>query len=433
QKTRKQKLADKISKIFIPFVLNFSITGFLIQFFLGNVFHEWYINLDLSYLITWDGPYSPVTGYVSLEQVSKSIYLFITVLIIACPCSLGLAVPLAIAVGSSKAMKNSILFNSIDVFEKMKLVNAVAFDKTGTLTTGNFVLEKIVGENNLNLIYELESFSLHPLAKSYVNWFLKNNKNYKTKKINSKNLKEIPGLGIVYKEKNNTYTITSLHYVKEKNFFIPENINKEIANLPNDKLYSFIALSKNKKVKTIVVLGDELRPNAKKTIELFKKLKIKTFLITGDSKKTAFYLNKQLNFNNVYFEVSPEQKSQIIEQIKKEGNFVSYVGDGLNDVLALESSNLKIVMNQGSEIAKSISEIILINGDIYNVYRSIKIALQTRKFVTFNLVWAFAYNAISIALAIFGFINPILAALIMSLSSISVLLNSLIFKFKKLK
>ncbi|MDE6894292.1 MAG: HAD-IC family P-type ATPase, partial [Malacoplasma sp.] len=156
-------------------------------------------------------------------------------------------------------------------------------------------------------------------------------------------------------------------------------------------------------------------------------------LITGDSKKTAFYLNKQLNFDSVYFEVSPEQKSQIIEQIKKDGNFVSYVGDGLNDVLALESSNLKIVMNQGSEIAKSISEIILINGDIYNVYRSIKITLQTRKFVTFNLVWAFVYNAISIVLAIFGFINPILAALIMSLSSISVLLNSLIFKFKKIK
>ncbi|MDE5949945.1 MAG: HAD-IC family P-type ATPase, partial [Malacoplasma sp.] len=399
----------------------------------GNVFHEWYINLDLNYLITWDGPYFPATGYVSLEQVSKSIYLFITVLIIACPCSLGLAVPLAIAVGSSKAMKNSILFNSIDVFEKMKLVNAVAFDKTGTLTTGNFILEKIIGENNLNLIYELESFSLHPLAKSYVNWFLENNKDYKTKKINSKNLKEIPGLGIVYREKNNVYTISSLHYVKEKNFFIPENISKKITNLPDNKLYSFIVLSKNKKVKTIVVLGDELRPNAKKTIELFKKLKIKTFLITGDSKKTAFYLNKQLNFDSVYFEVSPEQKSQIIEQIKKDGNFVSYVGDGLNDVLALESSNLKIVMNQGSEIAKSISEIILINGDIYNVYRSIKITLQTRKFVTFNLVWAFVYNAISIVLAIFGFINPILAALIMSLSSISVLLNSLIFKFKKIK
>ncbi|MDE7088081.1 MAG: HAD-IC family P-type ATPase, partial [Malacoplasma sp.] len=183
QKTKQQKLADKISKIFIPFVLIFSIIGFLIQFFLGNVFHEWYINLDLNYLITWDGPYFPATGYVSLEQVSKSIYLFITVLIIACPCSLGLAVPLAIAVGSSKAMKNSILFNSIDVFEKMKLVNAVAFDKTGTLTTGNFILEKIIGENNLNLIYELESFSLHPLAKSYVNWFLENNKDYKTKKI----------------------------------------------------------------------------------------------------------------------------------------------------------------------------------------------------------------------------------------------------------
>ncbi|MDE5545653.1 MAG: cation-translocating P-type ATPase, partial [Malacoplasma sp.] len=435
QKTNQQKLADKISKVFIPIVITFSILGFLIQFFLGNVFHVWYENqgLNLDYLITWSGPNLPATGYISLDQLSKSIYLFITILIIACPCSLGLAVPLAISVGSAKAMKNSILFNNIDVFEKMKFVNAVAFDKTGTLTTGNFILEKYIGKNNLSLIYQLESFSLHPLAKSYVEWFLKNNENLKLKKLNSKNIKEVPGIGIVYKEKNDIYTISSLHYVKEKRFFISNKINEEIANLPDNKLYSYIVLSKNKKVETIVVLVDELRPNVKKTIELFKKLKIKTFLITGDNKKTAYYLNKELNFDDIYFEVNPEQKKEIIQKIKQEGNFVSYVGDGLNDVLALESSDLKIVINEGSEIAKSVSEIILINGDIYNVYKSIKITLQTRKFITFNLIWAFAYNAISIVLAIFGFINPILAALIMSLSSISVLLNSLIFKFKKIK
>ncbi|MDE6082516.1 MAG: HAD-IC family P-type ATPase, partial [Malacoplasma sp.] len=170
QKTNQQKLADKISKVFIPIVITFSILGFLIQFFLGNVFHVWYENqgLNLDYLITWSGPNLPATGYISLDQLSKSIYLFITILIIACPCSLGLAVPLAISVGSAKAMKNSILFNNIDVFEKMKFVNAVAFDKTGTLTTGNFILEKYIGKNNLSLIYQLESFSLHPLAKSYV-------------------------------------------------------------------------------------------------------------------------------------------------------------------------------------------------------------------------------------------------------------------------
>ena len=433
QKIKQQKIADKIAKFFTPTVIVFAVLGFLVQFFLGNVFHNWYINLDLNYLITWNGPINPASGYVSFEQISQSVYLFITILIIACPCSLGLAVPLAIAVGTAKAAKNWILINNIDVFEKMKQLNAIAFDKTGTLTTGNFLVEKTIGDiSKLSLIYELESASFHPLAKSYVTWFQENNLT-KEKITNSKNVKEIAGVGIVWKHKNETYTISSLHYVRNQNFSLNKKIEEEIQNLSNNKLYSFIVLSKNKKVVTVIALTDELRPNVKKTIDLFNKLKIKTYLITGDNKKTADYLSKQLNFTKIYSEVSPYQKSEIIQEIKNEGYFVGFVGDGLNDVLALENSNLKIVMNQGSEVAKSISEIILIDGDIYNVYKAIKVTLETRKFIIFNLTWAFLYNAISIPLAIFGFINPILAAIIMSFSSISVLLNSLIFKFKKIK
>lgn len=435
QKIRLQKITDKISKHFIWIVFVLSIVGFLVQFFFGGVFHDWYTNLDLNYLITWDNNGSGVAnGYVSFEQISQSIYLFITVLIIACPCSLGLAAPLAIAVGSSKAAKQGITINNINAFEKMKLVDSICFDKTGTLTTGNFIIEKIIGDQNyLNLIYELETKSLHPLAKSFVSWYQKNNQLKNENILDPKQIKEIAGVGIIYQKNNLEYKITSLHYAKENKFKFSNLILKELESLDSDKLYSYIAFSKNNEVVSIVVLSDELRENVVKTMKLFNKLKIKTYLITGDNKKTTEYLAKQLNFTKTYAEVTPNQKAEIINDLKKQHAFVAYVGDGLNDVLALESSDLKIVMNEGSEVAKSISDVILVKNDIYNVYKSIKITLETRKFVIFNLLWAFGYNAITIPLAIFGFINPILAALIMSFSSISVLGNSLLFKLKKVK
>ncbi|WP_160162154.1 heavy metal translocating P-type ATPase [Malacoplasma penetrans] len=438
QKVKLQKVADKISKHFIWVIFFLSIIGFLVQFFFGGVFHNWYSNLDLNYLITWTNPSGQVAnGFVSFEQIAQSIYLFITVLIIACPCALGLAAPLAIAIGSSKAAKQGILINNIDAFEKMKYVDAICFDKTGTLTTGNFVIEKTIGDlNSLNIIYELEKKSLHPLAKSYVSWFQKNhdsNKSNKSKEFKEDLIKEIAGIGIVYKENKDEYKITSLHYAQNNKFKFSNEILDNIKTLEDDKLYSHIVLSKNNVVLTIVVLSDELRENVVRSIELFNKLKIKTYLITGDNQKATSYLSKHIKFTKVYSQVSPDQKADIIKEIKASKSFVAYVGDGINDVLALEQSDLKIVMNEGSEITKSISDVILVKNDIYNVYKSIKITLETRKFLIFNLMWAFGYNIITIPLAIFGFINPILAAIIMAFSSISVLVNSLLFKIKKIK
>lgn len=435
QKVKLQKVADKISKHFIWVIFFLSVLGFLVQFFFGSVFHEWYSNLDLNYLITWTNPSGGAAkGFVSFEQIAQSIYLFITVLIIACPCALGLAAPLAIAIGSSKAAKQGILINNINAFEKMKYVDAICFDKTGTLTTGNFVIEKTIGDlKSLNIIYELEKKSLHPLAKSYVSWFQKNHDATKSKEFKEDLIKEIAGVGIIYKENKNEYKITSLHYAQNNKFKFSNEILDSIKTLDDDKLYSYIVLSINNVVSTIVVLSDELRENVARSIELFNKLKIKTYLITGDNQKATSYLSKHLKFTKVYSQVSPDQKADIIKELKGSKSFVAYVGDGINDVLALEQSDLKIVMNEGSEITKSISDVILVKNDIYNVYKSIKITLETRKFLIFNLMWAFGYNVITIPLAIFGFINPILAAIIMAFSSISVLANSLLFKIKKIK
>lgn len=159
----------------------------------------------------------------------------------------------------------------------MKLVNAICFDKTGTLTTGNFLIEKIIGDNKqLNLIYELEKNSLHPLAKSYSNWYQKNYSSKDNSEYKDSLIKEMAGVGIVYKNKNVEYKITSLHYAKKNKFKLNDSLLDELKSLDENKLYSYIVLSKNNKVLTIVVLTDELRENVVKSIGLFNKLKIKT-------------------------------------------------------------------------------------------------------------------------------------------------------------
>ncbi|OYD26647.1 Cu+-exporting ATPase [Mycoplasma testudineum] len=420
QKGKIQKLADKIAKWFTPTVIIVAILGFIITYFLGDKLNTIYTQagLDTHFLITWNS--NAINA--NAARISSSFYVLISILIAACPCAIGLAIPLALAVGVSKAAKSGISVNNIESFEKIKEVKAIAFDKTGTITTGKFNVNKVINTSeDEEILKTLEMNSLHPLAKSVVQFL----NDYKS--VELQDIKEEAGIGVFGKFNNFEYSATSLNYALQNNF----NFNAVSQNTLNDG--SAIVFAKNNTVINVYLLKDELRKNTTQALAKLNNLKIKSFLISGDKLANYKRVSQDLNFESTFFEVSPEQKAQLIVDIKKEHGNTAYVGDGINDLLALETADFKITFNEASEAAKKISDIILLDPDLNNVNESIKIVTQIRRFVKSNFAWAFIYNILVLPISVIGFINPILAALLMSMSSISVVFNSLIFRLRKVR
>ena len=363
-KPKIQKIADKIASIFVPSVILISLTSLLV-----------------TYLITKD--------------ISISIKHAISVLMVSCPCSLGLATPLSILVGSSRAIKLGIIYNNTEIFEKASKLNAICFDKTGTITTGEFeVINYESNDNNaLNIIYTMESNSTHPIAKSLVKYC----KEHNAKFIEDLKVEEIVGKGI----KANDY------------FIYKENRN--------------IYLTKNNVVTATLIVKDKIKTKTKELIEHLNKNKIETYILTGDNKEVAINTANELNIKieNVFYEIKPEDKLTLIESLQKANKKVGFVGDGINDSLALNKADLSISMGSGSDVAKSSSDITLVNNDISILSKSILLSKKVYYNIIENFIWAFSYNIIAIPLACCGIINPMLSGLFMAFSSTMVVLNAL--------
>lgn len=369
-KPKLQKLADKIASIFVPSVIFISILAFLVAI-----------------LITKD--------------FETSLKRCIAVLMISCPCSLGLATPLSILVGSTRAIKLGVIYNNTEIFEKASKLNAICFDKTGTLTKGEFEVIEYQSDvdNALDIIYTLESNSTHPIAKSLVKYCKQNNANY----IESFKVKEIIGKGI----EANDY------------FIYKENRN--------------IYLTYKEKVIATLKVKDTLKENSKEVISSLLKQNIEVYIITGDNKEVALEIANELdiNINNVFYEVKPEDKLSIIEHISKENKKVGFVGDGINDALALNKADLSISMGSGADVAKSSSDITLSNNDLESLSSSIKLSKKVYNNIIENFIWAFSYNIVAIPLAFIGILSPLIAGLCMAFSNISVVLNALrLYKIK---
>ena len=369
-KPKLQKLADKIASIFVPSVIFISILAFLVAI-----------------LITKD--------------FETSLKRCIAVLMISCPCSLGLATPLSILVGSTRAIKLGVIYNNTEIFEKASKLNAICFDKTGTLTKGEFEVIDYQSDvdNALDIIYTLESNSTHPIAKSLVKYCKQNNANY----IESFKVKEIIGKGI----EANDY------------FIYKENRN--------------IYLTYKEKIIATLKVKDTLKENSKEVISSLLKQNIEVYIITGDNKEVAIEIANELdiNINNVFYEVKPEDKLSIIEHISKENKKVGFVGDGINDALALNKADLSISMGSGADVAKSSSDITLSNNDLESLSSSIKLSKKVYNNIIENFIWAFSYNIVAIPLAFIGILSPLIAGLCMAFSNISVVLNALrLYKVK---
>ena len=385
-----QRLADKISSYFVPGVILSS-----------------FVTLVVTYIITKD--------------FTTSLLNSCAVMVIACPCSLGLATPTAIMSGTGVAAQNGILIKSGEVLEKIHKMDSIIFDKTGTLTTGKLKVVEIKNNTNLSedeflsVICSLEKNTDHPIAKSIVSYC--NEKN--VKELDVSDLKVIAGMGI-----QATYNGEEIFIGKRK--YIEEKIGQLEINIENELLTIFISIGN--KFAGYVVLEDEISHNAYEIINKLKEKNIDVFMITGDSEVVARKVANKLGINNVLYEVMPNEKSQKVVELQKQGKVVAMVGDGINDAPALASADISFAMGTGTDIAMETSDITLMNGNLSTLLNSINISEQTLKVIKQNLFWAFFYNVIAIPFAAFGYLNPMLAGFTMSFSSVSVVLNSLRLK-----
>ena len=369
-KPRLQRLADKIASIFVPVVISISLITFIVTFI---------INKDFA---------------ISINRA-------IAVLMVSCPCSLGLATPLSILVGSSRAINLQIIYNNTEIFEKASHIDAICFDKTGTLSKGTFVVSEFESkvDNALDIIYTLESISNHPIATSLVK-FAKDN--------NAKLIKELKPTEIIGKG------------IQCDDYFIHKE-NQIVKLLYKDEIIATLTLK------------DEIKEEAKDVIKQLHKQNIEVYILTGDSKDIAISVANELNIKqeNVFYEIKPEDKLSIIEKLKDEGKKVAFVGDGINDALALNKADLSISMGNGSDVAKSSSDITLTNSALCSITSSIRLSKKVYINIIENFIWAFSYNIVAIPLACLGILSPLVAGICMAFSNISVVLNALrLYKVK---
>ena len=377
-----QKIGDKVSSIFVPVVVTISILTFFISHYFFNI------------------PFN--------DAFLRSI----AVLVISCPCAMGLATPTAIMVGIGRAAKNGILIKGGLTLEKMASIKNIAFDKTGTITTGNFkILDLNIIDGNedeiKNIIYNIEKHSSHPIANSLINEL----KDY-SKKLNIKNIDETNGLGITAQINNDIYFI-----------------GKEVSS--NQKRKFDVYLKKNDSIIATINLKDEIKDETQEIINNLKE-EYTTSLISGDRKEKCDELNKTLLFDKVFSNQSPEDKLKIIEKLNKENNTLM-VGDGINDAPALSKATLGVSLGNASQIAIQSSEIILLNNEnLKQLPKALTISNPPLLTIKQNLFWAFSYNIIAIPIACFGYLNPMWAALFMAFSDVIVIGNSIRLKFKRI-
>ena len=396
------KIADKISGYFVPVVIIIAILSFVAYLILGYDF-------------------------------GTALITFVTVLVVACPCSLGLATPLAIVISEGICASNGILVKKSEILENASKINTIVFDKTGTLTYGKLRISQIYNYSNLSekelikIAGSIEEKSTHPIGKAFAEYMQEN----KIAKLEAKNIENIAGYGLTG-EIDNKKIILGNRKIIEK--FSIENKHLEDEKVLANNGNSIIYVANEKEILALIGVNDIVRKNAKKVIENFKKCNIKTIMLTGDNKETAEKIGKELGIDKVISNVLPSQKSETIKQLKEDGNKVMMCGDGINDSPALTNADIGVSVKSGTDIAMDSSDVVLTKNDLDSILKLIKISEKTIKNIKQNLFWAFFYNCLMIPVAIgmlkpIGIsINPMIASLAMVFSSFTVILNALRLK-----
>jgi len=406
-----QLLADKISFYFVPAVIGIAVLAFAI----------------------W---------LISGQPLVLALTVFVAVLIIACPCALGLATPTAVMMGTGLAAKNGILIKSSKALEAARNVNMVIFDKTGTLTKGEPVVTDIVEIqsaswrtklNILQIAASVEKNSEHPLAQAIVQ--KAKEENLKLDEV--KNFQAIPGYG-VSAELENKKILLGTRKLMINNQINPTVAEEKLAVLENQG-QTVMILSFDGKIVGLIAVADTLKEYSKEAVEMLHQMGKKVAIITGDNQRVGQAIAKQVGIDRVLAEVLPQEKSAEIKKLRSEGNIVAMVGDGINDAPALAQADLGIALGSGTDVAMETGEIVLIKDDLRDVVIAIDLSKYTLKKIKQNLFWAFFYNVIGIPIAagiLYPFtgwlLNPAIAAAAMAFSSVSVVLNALSMKKYKL-
>lgn len=393
QKAPVQRLADKVASIFVPTVIGIAILTFILHRVFGS-------------------------------DVEKSLISAVSVLVIACPCSLGLATPTAIMVGTGKAANEGILIRDAKALENAEKLTAVALDKTGTITKGRpdvVDMINIRGDKSINnsILYSMEIKSEHPIAMAIVDYFHDN----PPKKINGSFI-NIEGRGVGFKILDKNYYALSIKSIEELGIDIDAEIRE---NMRPEATY--VGLVEDKELNMLVGLVDEIKEDSKESIRFLHDMGLKTVMITGDNEKVAQKIADSAGIDKYYAEVLPEEKVLKVKELM-ETEVVGMVGDGINDAPALATADIGFAMGTGTDIAIDSGDITLVGGSLKSVGRAIDISKKTMKTIKQNLFWAFFYNVVGIPIAAIGILNPMIAGAAMAFSSVSVVTNSLRLKNK---
>ncbi|WP_191567581.1 heavy metal translocating P-type ATPase [Metabacillus idriensis] len=399
-----QRLADVISGIFVPIVVGIAIVTFLVWYFVV----------------------SPGEFAVALEKL-------IAVLVIACPCALGLATPTSIMAGSGRAAEYGILFKGGEHLETTHRLDTVILDKTGTVTNGKPTLTDVILSDGfeedefLKLVGSAERNSEHPLAEAIV-------EGIKVKGIelcSSEHFEAIPGFGIESKVESKSLLIGTRRLMEKHNIDVG-NILPKMENLEKQgKTAMLVAI--DHQFAGVIAVADTIKETSQKAIERLKKMGLEVVMITGDNKQTAQAIAKEVGIEHVIAEVLPEGKAEEVKKLQKAGKKVAMVGDGINDAPALATADTGMAIGTGTDVAMEAADITLIRGDLNSIADAIYMSKMTIRNIKQNLFWAFAYNALGVPIAALGFLAPWLAGVAMAFSSVSVVLNALRLQRIKLK
>ena len=408
-----QKLVDKIAGIFVPVVLVISIITFIVWMSVGGD-----------------------------NAFSQALLTSVAVLVIACPCALGLATPTAIMVGIGKGAENNILIKDAESLELGYKVNAIILDKTGTITEGKPLVTDIIWKNNLEnqneykqILLAIEAQSEHPLAEAVVNHL----KDEKVEQAEIASFESITGKGVKAQSENGSkYYVGNHKLMVEKNIEIESSLMQTAESL-EEQAKTVIFFGNEKQVLAILAIADKIKETSKKAIETLQDRGIEVYMLTGDNNKTASAVAKQVGITNYQGEVMPSDKAAFVEKLQADGKIVAMVGDGINDSQALAQANVSIAMGKGSDIAMDVAKMTLITSDLQSIPKALELSKRTVLGIRQNLFWAFIYNIIGIPIAagvlypVNGFLlDPMIAGAAMAFSSVSVVANSLRLKRVKL-
>ena len=393
------KLADKVSGVFVPGVLGLAVITFIIYLLIGQTFNS-------------------------------AIITFVTILVVACPCALGLATPLAMVVSEGLCASNGILVKKNEILENAQKVDTVVFDKTGTLTYGKLKIARILNYSNLDdktimqIAGSVEAKSTHPIANAFKDYMEEN----KLSILKIDNFENISGIGLKANVDNSEIFLGNSKILEQCGI---ENSEVADENLLTKDGNSVVYMVKDKQIIALIGVNDIIRENVQDVISILNKNNIQTIMLTGDNLQTAQKIADQIGISKVIANVLPQDKEKTIKELKKQGHFVLMCGDGINDSPALSIADIGVSVNSGTDIAMDSSQVILTRNDLNSIVKLMEISKRTIRNIKQNLFWAFFYNFLMIPIAIgilkpVGIsINPMLASLAMVFSSLTVILNTL--------